>query len=87
MLRGAFGHALRGAVCVMGPAQPCATCSLRGPCHYTRLFETFIEGEPPPLLKGLNTAPRPYVFEAEGGIATRTGPWSPRPGVILLEKT
>ena len=65
MLRGAFGHALRSLVCVMGPAQACAACSLRVPCHYTNLFETFVEGEPPPLLKGLETAPRPYVFEAE----------------------
>jgi hypothetical protein len=41
MLRGAFGHALRKAVCAMGPAQPCETCTLRGPYVYTRLFETF----------------------------------------------
>jgi hypothetical protein len=62
-LRGAFGHALRKAVCAMGPAQPCETCTLRGPCVYTRLFETFVDGSPPPFLKGLATAPRPYVFE------------------------
>jgi len=63
MLRGAFGHALRAMVCAMGPKQPCATCSLRRECVYPRLFETLIEGEPPPFLKGLPTAPRPYVFE------------------------
>lgn len=63
MLRGAFGHALRRAVCAMGPQQPCETCSLRPVCVYTRLFETFIEGEPPPFLRGLPTSPRPYVFE------------------------
>jgi hypothetical protein len=63
MLRGAFGHALRRAVCAMGPAQPCETCTLRGPCVYTRLFETFIDGEPPPFLEGLTTSPRPYVVE------------------------
>lgn len=63
MLRGAFGHALRKAVCAMGPAQPCETCTLRGPCVYTRLFETFIDGEPPPFLRGLTTSPRPYVVE------------------------
>lgn len=62
-LRGAFGHALRKAVCAMGPQQPCETCSLRGPCVYTRLFETFVDGEPPPFLQGLATAPRPYVVE------------------------
>jgi hypothetical protein len=63
MLRGAFGHALRRTVCAMGPAQPCASCRLRRACVYTRLFETFIEGEPPPFLRGLPTSPRPYVFE------------------------
>ncbi|HLE85371.1 MAG TPA: CRISPR system precrRNA processing endoribonuclease RAMP protein Cas6 [Thermoanaerobaculia bacterium] len=62
-LRGAFGHALRRLVCAMGPEQPCATCPLRGPCVHTRLFETFLEGDPPPFLRGLPTAPRPYVFE------------------------
>lgn len=63
MLRGAFGHALRRTVCVMGPEQPCVSCNLRAVCVYTRLFETFIEDEPPPFLRGLSTAPRPYVFE------------------------
>lgn len=65
MLRGAFGHVLRRLVCAMGPRQPCATCRLRRGCHYTRLFETFVEGEPPPFLRGLDTAPRPYVFEPD----------------------
>ncbi len=63
MLRGAFGHALRRTVCAMGPDQPCGTCRLRRACVYTRLFETFIEDTPPPFLRGLDTAPRPYVFE------------------------
>jgi CRISPR-associated endoribonuclease Cas6 len=63
LLRGAFGHALRRSVCAMGPEQPCDTCSLRTACIHTRLFECLIEGEPPPLLRGLPTAPRPYVFE------------------------
>lgn len=63
MLRGGFGHALRAAVCSMAPDQPCATCSLRPRCVYTRLFETFVEGEPPPFLRGVATSPRPYVFE------------------------
>lgn len=63
MFRGAFGHALRAAVCSMGPEQACESCSLRGPCVYTRVFETFVEGEPPPLLRGVRTAPRPLVFE------------------------
>jgi hypothetical protein len=63
LLRGAFGHALRKAVCAMAPDQPCETCPLRRPCVYTRLFETFIEDEPPPFLRGLPTSPRPYIFE------------------------
>ncbi len=67
LLRGAFGHALRAAVCSMGPEQECATCRLRVACPYTRLFESLVEGAPPPFLKGLATAPRPYVFEPRGG--------------------
>lgn len=63
LLRGAFGHALRRTVCVMGQQQPCETCLLRRQCAYPQLFETFVEGEPPPFLRGLDTAPRPYVFE------------------------
>lgn len=62
-LRGAFGHALRRSVCAMGPEQPCESCRLRRACVYTRIFETFVEAEPPPFLRGLATAPRPYVFE------------------------
>lgn len=64
LLRGAFGHALRRAVCAMGPEQPCATCRLRRTCVHTQLFETFIEEEdPPPFLRGLPSPPRPYLFE------------------------
>lgn len=63
MLRGAFGHALRNAVCVVGPAQPCETCLLRQSCYYTKLFEPFTEGEPPAFLRGLPITPRPYIFE------------------------
>lgn len=47
MLRGAFGHALRRGA----PERV-----------YRELFEPVIEGEPPPFLKGVTTAPRPYVF-------------------------
>jgi CRISPR-associated endoribonuclease Cas6 len=45
------------------PRQPCEPCRLRRVCAYTRLFETFVDGEPPPFLLGLPTGPRPYVFE------------------------
>jgi hypothetical protein len=67
MLRGAFGHALRRTVCTMGPAQPCGSCQLRRACVYTRIFETFVEDEPPPFLRGVDQAVRPYVFEPRGG--------------------
>jgi CRISPR-associated endoribonuclease Cas6 len=68
MLRGAFGHALRRTVCVMGPEQECASCLLRHACVYTRIFEPYVEGEPPPFLRGIDQAVRPYVFEPLGGI-------------------
>src|SRR4051812_39341181 len=67
MLRGAFGHALRRTVCVMGPRQACPDCLLRSACTYTRLFEPSIDGEPPPFLHGIDQAVRPYVFEPLGG--------------------
>lgn len=63
LLRGAFGHSLRTAVCAMGPTQPCGSCRLKRACVYTRVFETFIDDEPPPFLRGLDTSPRPYIFE------------------------
>ena len=64
MLRGAFGNALKRTVCVMTPKQACETCMLRRQCVYTRIFETFIEDEPPPFLKGMQTSPRPYIIDA-----------------------
>jgi hypothetical protein len=73
LLRGAFGHALRRAVCALGPAEECARCRLRGQCVYPRLFEPLLEPlvgegrEVPPFLRGIATAPRPYVFEPAGG--------------------
>jgi hypothetical protein len=63
MLRGAFGHALKKTVCVMGSGQPCNSCLLRPQCAYTRIFETFTEEEPPRPLKGLKTSPRPFVID------------------------
>lgn len=64
LLRGAFGHALRCLVCVMRPGEHCENCMLRSQCIFSRLFETFIEGDPPPFLHGLKTAPRPFVIES-----------------------
>lgn len=63
LLRGAFGHSLRRAACSMGKDQTCRECVLRRTCLYTRIFETLIDDEPPPFLRGIPTSPRPYVFE------------------------
>jgi len=63
LLRGAFGHALKKTVCTMRPGQRCDDCMLRSQCAYTRIFETFITEQPPPFLKGLDTSPRPFIFE------------------------
>jgi hypothetical protein len=67
MLRGAFGHALRRAACSMGPAQACESCLLRHACVYARIFEPCVAGEPPPFLRGIDQAVRPYVFEPLDG--------------------
>lgn len=65
MLRGAFGNALKRTVCVMPAGQKCEMCMLRKQCVYTRIFETFIEDEPPPFLRGMQTSPRPYIIDPE----------------------
>lgn len=67
MLRGAFGHALKRAVCAL-PREPlCSECRLRHDCAYSQIFETPIEKAgprgTPPLLQGVTTAPHPYLFE------------------------
>ncbi|MBD3375872.1 CRISPR system precrRNA processing endoribonuclease RAMP protein Cas6, partial [candidate division KSB1 bacterium] len=63
MLRGALGHALRRTVCVQRQQQECEPCMLRPQCVYTRVFETYIEKEPPQFLRGLPTPPRPYIID------------------------
>jgi hypothetical protein len=83
LLRGAFGHALRRAACAMGPEQPCESCRLRAVCVYTRVFETYVEGESPPFLQGLPDAPRPYVFEP-GTEALTFAPGAALPFDLLL---
>lgn len=59
-LRGAFGHALKEAVCVM-EHRDCTRCMLAERCIYPYLFET---PAPPdlPLLRGQQQAPRPFVL-------------------------
>jgi len=60
-LRGAFGHALKSAVCVMR-ARECHSCQLSRGCLYTRIFETDPEGADLRHLGVTDNAPRPYVF-------------------------
>lgn len=84
MLRGAFGHALRSVACTMGRATRCETCPLRGACAYTRFFETFVEGEPPPFLKGVRQSPRPFVFEPAGGARELEAGERLETGLVLL---
>ncbi len=63
LLRGAFGHALRRAVCAEQPGQECTDCSLGDGCAYGRLFEPrqrFVAGRP--------TSLRPLVFEPHGDV-------------------
>jgi hypothetical protein len=59
-LRGAFGHALKDAVCVM-PHRNCDRCMVMDRCLYPYLFET-----PPPehasQLKGQQQAPHPFIL-------------------------
>jgi len=63
MLRGAFGHALRKAVCIMEPEQACSSCLIRQTCYNTQLFEPVYEKELPPALADLPILPRAYIFE------------------------
>jgi hypothetical protein len=83
LLRGAFGHALRRLTCAFGPHQACADCALRHTCAYPRIFETRIEADPPPFLRGLPTSPRPYIFEP-GTDERSFSPGDPLPFDLLL---
>lgn len=59
-IRGAFGHALKEAVCIM-PHRNCERCLVVDRCVYPFLFET----APPPnsqQLHGQNNAPHPYII-------------------------
>lgn len=72
MLRGAFGAALRKTVCAMDFQSGCSQCMLKTQCAYTCLFETFITGDPPRFLRGLDTAPRPFIIETPDTARTYT---------------
>jgi hypothetical protein len=59
-LRGAFGHALKEAVCVMSHRR-CDGCLVASRCIYPYVFETPV---PPdiPQLRGQNQAPHPFIL-------------------------
>jgi hypothetical protein len=59
-LRGAFGHALKDAVCVM-PHRNCDRCMVMDRCLYPYLFET-APPEHASQLKGQQQAPHPFIL-------------------------
>ncbi|MCS7080883.1 MAG: CRISPR system precrRNA processing endoribonuclease RAMP protein Cas6 [Chloracidobacterium sp.] len=61
MLRGAFGWALKQAVCVVEHGE-CSRCILRESCHYPYWFETPFPGHLP-LRSGSKDAPAPFLLE------------------------
>src|SRR5579862_7488959 len=77
-LRGAFGHALKQAVCVMSH-KCCERCLVQDRCIYPYLFET---PAPPDsvLLKGQQQAPHPFILTPPfAGETGRRAPESGRP--------
>jgi hypothetical protein len=59
-LRGAFGHALKAAVCVMNHRQ-CERCMVADRCIYPYLFETPVPADVPQL-RGQQQAPHPFIL-------------------------
>jgi hypothetical protein len=72
MFRGAFGAALKQAVCVTR-TYDCPPCLLKDRCLYPYVFET----PPPPgsrVMRKYTTAPHPFVFEPPvGGVTAPAG--------------
>ncbi len=62
MFRGAFGWALRNAVCVTRQ-KTCDNCLLRDNCSYFQTFETEIKEHSLDFLKGVKKTPHPFVIE------------------------
>lgn len=60
MLRGAFGWALKRAVCVVEHGE-CPRCILRESCHYPYWFETEFPAQSP--RSGMKDAPAPFLLE------------------------
>jgi len=60
-LRGAFGHALKQAVCIM-PHRDCERCMVAERCLYPYLFETPVPHDAVRLLRNQTQAPRPFIL-------------------------
>ena len=59
-IRGAFGNALKKAICVLRH-QKCDTCILKNECLYIRIFEK--SEDPPPTNSRVPATPHPFVIE------------------------
>jgi hypothetical protein len=62
MFRGAFGWALRNAVCIT-KQKTCEGCLLKEHCSYFKMFETEIPKHSLEFLKGVKKTPHPFVIE------------------------
>jgi hypothetical protein len=60
-LRGAFGHALKQAVCIM-QHRDCERCMVAERCIYPYLFETPVPPDAVRLLRNQKQAPRPFIL-------------------------
>jgi hypothetical protein len=60
-LRGAFGHALKQAVCIM-EHRDCARCMVAERCLYPYLFETPVPPDAMRILRNQTQAPRPFIL-------------------------
>lgn len=83
MLRGAFGWALKRAVCVVEHGE-CPRCILRENCHYPYWFETAFPPQSP--RSGAKDAPAPFLLEiAPAEYGARPTPEQPlRFGLTLI---
>ncbi|HKQ08167.1 MAG TPA: CRISPR system precrRNA processing endoribonuclease RAMP protein Cas6 [Blastocatellia bacterium] len=63
-LRGAFGHALKDAVCLMSH-RDCSHCLVADRCIYPYLFETPAPADVPQL-RGQQQAPHPFILAPPG---------------------
>ncbi|GIX36642.1 MAG: hypothetical protein KatS3mg126_2421 [Lysobacteraceae bacterium] len=80
-LRGAWGMALRQAVCITDKPV-CDGCPLLASCAYGVVFETRPPRGHPDLLQRFSQVPKPYVIEPP-----QTGPHDYRPGDRLAYHT